>query len=96
MSKMSRRTTLAMLGLAPATAVGAESFSAKPIDEPWAPSSHYSKETYARVFRSLSEQIEQGRVDVFNIDLAVTLKPDDFVKHILSVEFSYKPDSDEV
>lgn len=95
-TNVSRRTTLAMLGLAPATAVGAETFLNAPEPGHWARpniGNDSSNETVATALRNLADNIVAGKVDVTCLDLNASLKPDEIVYHNLTVTFAHKPEA---
>lgn len=51
---MNRRVTLAMLGLAPTAAIGAESFVDGPVDAIYTGTSTYNERVWANAFRNLA------------------------------------------
>lgn len=91
-----RRTALAMLGLAPASAVGAETFNAGHPEISGGVQyggDAYNKERYARAFEQLASEIRSARVDVVSIELRAKLEANSFVdEHDLNVRFRYKPE----
>jgi hypothetical protein len=91
MSTLSRRTTLAMLGLAPATAVGAETFL-PPVEGGGVQVGFSTDKIMANAFRQLAENIEAGRVCVRSIDLGCSVRSDVVIEHTLTTTFSYEPE----
>lgn len=89
---MNRRVTLAMLGLAPTAAIGAESFVDGPVDAIYTGTSTYNERVWANAFRNLAEQIEKGTISVHKLDIAASLQSQEFCQHTLKLEFSYLPD----
>ena len=92
-----RRTALAMLGLAPASAIGSETFTG-PAD----PSNNrgvrsvvgsYDRERYARVFETLAAELRKDSVELQNIELKSVLNADALADvHDLTVRFRYLPE----
>jgi hypothetical protein len=82
-----------MLGLAPASAVGAETFLQAP-DKPERPNvgADANAATIVNALRRLAENIEAGRVGVGRLDLNAKLLRDEIVEHDLTVGFVYKPE----
>lgn len=87
---MSRRTTLAMLGLALAIAVGAETILIPVVGGGVQTTSDTSRAMMARAFRKMAENIEAGRIDIVGFDVSCSLRP---VEHVFSTRFIYKPEA---
>ena len=90
-----RRTALAMLGLVPASAIGAESF----IEPPEVPgemqsvTGAYRKERWARAFELLAAEIRKESVELSNAKISASLGPNDVADlHELTVTFRYLPE----
>ena len=92
MSKLSRRTTLAMLGFAPpGAAVGAETFKGdEPLDE--VVTGHTRNESLAKGLRHMADQVEAGTVMVETIELRSRIAAEETFKHYLAIDFWYAPD----
>lgn len=88
----SRRTVLAMLGLAPATAVGAETFLPAP-EKAKVQIGRSNREVIAAAFRRMAENIEAGNVETISFEIHCSIDPDDAVKHSLTTTFFYLPEA---
>ena len=88
---MTRRTTLAMLGLIPATAVGAETFL-EPIEGPYTiqAGSDASPERVAGALERLAASIRSGETLVSGLQVDCSIEPDTVVEHKVSVRFCYQ------
>lgn len=91
----SRRTALAMLGLAPATAVGAETFM-NPPDNPGdiqSVSGAYTAERFANALEQLAKEIRRGAVYVESLNLNASLHFNGIAdRHELLLKFLFKPE----
>jgi ATP-dependent helicase/DNAse subunit B len=91
----SRRTALAMLGLAPATAVGAETFMAAP-ENPGGVQSvtrAYDRERFANAFEKLAAELRRDAVEIHSLKLSSSMEPNEIADmHDLVLRFRYKPE----
>src|SRR5688572_15273777 len=96
MMSTTRRTALAMLGLAPATAaVGSEQFMAAPKKpgEIQSVFGAYTAEDFAGAFENLARNIRAGSVDVDRLRFVSDLSADKIADcHELTLNFRYKPE----
>ncbi len=93
MNAPSRRTTLAMLGLVPATAVGAETMI-DPKNEPTTLLTGHdtSAQQIATALHRLAEQIEAGAVLTERLDFSASLAADTPLMNVLTVSFWHNPE----
>jgi hypothetical protein len=91
-SASSRRTFIAMLGLAPASAVAAEDM-ANPINGPSGkPEFHFGAQ-HARVasaLRKLADQIEAGDALAQRITITSSITHEDFLEHRVAIDVVYR------
>lgn len=91
MSASSRRTVLALLGLAPASAaVGAESFVPPPDGKGLAPMAGPTTDVaIATALRNMADAIDRGEIVTTDISVDGSLRANEIMKHRLAVEFYY-------
>lgn len=91
----SRRTALAILGLAPTAAIGSETFN-KTADRPGDVQScveAYDKERYAAAFRKIADDIRAGHIDISHLSLNSEINADLIADvHELKLKFRYNVD----
>lgn len=89
-TRMTRRTTLAMLGLAPAGAVGAETFL-EPLQKPHQiqAGSDASDPRIADALRRLADSIERKQTLTSHLRVDCVIEADKVVQHELTVRFVY-------
>lgn len=94
MSDSSRRTFLVALGLAPATAISAESMLPSP-ERPGGlqVGQDASRERIAYALRRLADGIESRDVLVEQIDFQATLAADEIVRHTMTMKMIHAPKS---
>lgn len=90
-----RRTALAMLGLASASAVGAETFMSPPPTpgDVQSVSAAYQRERFAQAFEKLASELRRDAVLVESLTLSASLQHDDIAdRHELVLKFAYRPE----
>lgn len=90
---VSRRTTLAMLGLAPSTVVGAETFLPPIEGRRSGQAGRTSDKVIAAALRRLAENIEGGTVSATGIEINAAINPNAIVEHALTIRFSHNPEA---
>lgn len=90
----SRRTILAVLGLAPA-AIGSEAF-ANPPDMPGeiqSVSTAFSNERAAKALEALARELRRGSIDTTSINVSSDMTANDIAdQHTLTFRFLHKPE----
>lgn len=90
-----RRTALAMLGLAPASAVSAETFIAPP-DKPGdvqSVSGAYQRERFAQAFEKLAAELRRDTVMIESLKMSASLEANEIAdRHELVLKFIYMPE----
>lgn len=90
MAEVSRRSIVAALGLAPAAAIGTDSFASVPPQDGIPSSQDLKTETVSGALRKLAAMIDSGSVLVSGIDIHSTAMAGDIMKHVLSMQFVYR------
>ncbi|QOZ25289.1 hypothetical protein [Bradyrhizobium sp. CCBAU 51753] len=90
-----RRTLLAVMGLAPVSAVQAETFSAPATDgRAQTVQGAYSKERYACAFEQLAAELRRDAVELVRINFASRLESNSLADvHTMTVELIYLPEA---
>lgn len=89
-----RRSAMAMLGLAPAAAIGAETFvGAKEEPGLRAGITEYRKEVFAAALEKLAAQVRAEKVTILSVNVTSRLDCDNIVGlNDLMIRFHYDPD----
>lgn len=91
MNAPSRRTTLAMLGLVPSAAIGAETMIDPKHKADIQTGMDTSPQQIATALKRLAEQIETGNVLTEALDFSASLRADTLLTNRLTVSFWYAP-----